>query len=273
MVGRAAYLKLKVSLPENIYMAILRTAERVSSDLISENYVYARSLFAYRYAMKHIYGDVMELGCGEGYAITEMAQKAKKYIAIDKYYSSLAKASLPGNAEFIKMRFPPLKFVAFNSYDVVICFQTIEHIKNDETFLKDIFRVLRPGGKLILTTPNKKMSLTRNPWHEREYTAETLHKLIGNTFSKFSIRGVYGDETVKKYYERNKESVRRFKRFDILDLENRLPAKLWRVPYDMLNSINRRRLSTNKKVKYSVGNFFMSNNLDGCLDFFAIAEK
>jgi 2-polyprenyl-3-methyl-5-hydroxy-6-metoxy-1,4-benzoquinol methylase len=273
MATWAANLKVKVSLPENISMKFLRTAERVSPVSVEEDYVYARSLFAYRYAMKYVYGDVMELGCGEGYAITEMAQNAKKYIAIDKYYSSLAKTSLPGNAEFIKMRFPPLQFVAFNSYDVVICFQTIEHIKDDENFLKDIFRVLKPGGKLILSTPNKKMSLTRNPWHEREYTAETMRKFIGSTFSTFTIQGIYGDDTVYHYYEKNKESVRKFKRFDFLDLENRLPAKLWRIPYDMLNSINRRKLSKNKNVNYSISNFFMSDKLEDCLDFFVIAEK
>jgi 2-polyprenyl-3-methyl-5-hydroxy-6-metoxy-1,4-benzoquinol methylase len=273
MTSRAANLKLDVSLAKNIFMTFLRTAERVSPVAISEDYVYARSLFAYRHAMQHIYGDVMELGCGEGYAITEMAKNAKKYIAIDKYYSSLAKTSLPENAEFIKMRFPPLQFVAFNSYDVVICFQTIEHIKNDETFLKDIFRVLKPGGKLILSTPNKKMSLTRNPWHEREYTAETMHQFISNTFSKFSIQGVYGDDTVMHYYKKNKESVRKFKQFDILDLENRLPAKLWQLPYDMLNSINRRKLNTSKQINYSAANFFISDKLDDCLDFFVIAEK
>lgn len=272
MVNKTADFNLQVPATKNKTISFLRTAERVSSDSIAEDYVYGRCLFAYRYAINHVYGDVLELGCGEGYAIAEMAEKADKYIAIDKYYSTLTKTSLPANAEFIKMKFPPLQYVAFNSYDVVICFQTIEHIKYDETFVKDIYRVLKPGGKLILTTPNKKMSLTRNPWHEREYTAETMHNIIGNTFSKFTVQGVHGKNIVKDYYQKNKESVRRFKRFDILDLENRLPASLWRIPYDILNSLNRKKLNDGE-ASFSVTDFFVTDDLKDCLDFFVIAEK
>lgn len=142
MTNKTAELNLPVTATKNNAKIFLRTAERVSSESVAEDYVYGRCLFAYRHAVNHIYGDVLELGCGEGYAIAEMAEKAKKYIAIDKYFGTLTKTALPENAEFIKMKFPPLQYVAFNSYDVVICFQTIEHIKDDETFVKDIYRVL-----------------------------------------------------------------------------------------------------------------------------------
>ena len=60
------------------------------------------------------------------------------------------------------MNVPPLKFDD-NSIDFVVTFQVIEHIKDDEKFVQEIHRVLKPGGKLILTTPNILMSLSRNP--------------------------------------------------------------------------------------------------------------
>ena len=80
------------------------------------------------------------------------------------------------NAQFESGVFPPIK-IPDNSFDTVVSFQVIEHIKNDELFLSEIQRILKPGGKAILSTPNIKMTLSRNPWHEREYTADQLADL------------------------------------------------------------------------------------------------
>ena len=49
-------------------------------------------------------------------------------------------------------------------------------------FVKEIYRVLKPGGKLILTTPNKAMTLSRNPWHVREYTNSEMKEILSVSF-------------------------------------------------------------------------------------------
>ena len=66
----------------------------------------------------------------------------------------------------------------------MISFQVIEHIKQDLELVREVKRVLRPGGKFIVTTPNAPMSLTRNPWHIREYTAAELRSLLGSDFRR-----------------------------------------------------------------------------------------
>ena len=86
------------------------------------------------------------------------------------------------------------------------------------------------------------MSLTRNPWHIREYTASELISLLSDSFSQVESHGVNGNDKVMQYYEQNRKSVERITRFDILDLQHRLPRQLLQVPYDILNRINRRRL-------------------------------
>ena len=74
------------------------------------------------------------------------------------------------------MNIPPLNGLDDNSFDSIVSFQVIEHIQDDMLFLKEIHRVLKPGGIALLTTPNRRMSLSRNPWHIREYLSDELKK-------------------------------------------------------------------------------------------------
>ena len=125
------------------------------------------------------------------------------------------------------MNVPPLKFDD-NSIDFVVTFQVIEHIKDDEKFVQEIHRVLKPGGKLILTTPNILMSLSRNPWHIREYNPTEMNEILKTSFSNINLKGIYGNEKVMRYYDENKKSVENIRKWDVLNLEKILPRWLLR---------------------------------------------
>jgi hypothetical protein len=86
------------------------------------------------------------------------------------------------------------------------------------------------------------MSLTRNPWHVREYNANELLNLLECFFSKVEAYGVVGNDKIMEYYHKNRRSVRKITRFDILDLQHRLPRVLLQKPYDLLNRLNRKSL-------------------------------
>lgn len=223
-------------------MAKLHTAERVSRTDASDNYVFQRSILAYHYAAGLVSGDVLEIGTGMGYGIEIIAPAATSYTTIDK--SCAYDATLPENARFQQMEVPPINF-ADESFDYVISFQVIEHIKRDKDFIKEVSRVLRKGGKFIVSTPNAPMSLTRNPWHIREYTEQELRDLLTGNFSKIETYGVNGNEKIMQYYEQNRRSVERIMRFDIFDLQHRLPRQILQIPYDIMNRLNRRRLLEN----------------------------
>ena len=174
-------------------MGILQTAERSSHLDPSENVMYQRHLIAYKEAAKIISGTVLEIGSGEGYGILELAPITKKYIAVDKYDTHVTnELKAENDITFIKTEVPPLKGIDDDSIDFVVTFQVIEHIQNDELFLKEIRRVLKPGGKLIMTTPNIKMSLTRNPWHIREYNIDQMGSIVKSIFEKFELKGIFG---------------------------------------------------------------------------------
>lgn len=239
-------------------MAKLHTAERVSRTDASDNYVFQRSILAYHYAAGLVSGDVLEIGTGMGYGIEIIAPSATSYTTIDK--SCAYDASLPDNTRFQQMEVPPIGF-ADESFDYVISFQVIEHIKRDKDFVKEVSRVLRKGGKFIVSTPNAPMSLTRNPWHIREYSEQQLRDLLAADFSSIEAYGVNGNEKIMQYYEQNRRSVERIMRFDILDLQHRLPRWILQIPYDVMNRLNRRRLLENnneltrsiKMDDYSIG--------------------
>lgn len=231
-------------------MAKLHTAERVSRTDASDNYVFQRSILAYHYAAGLVSGDVLEIGTGMGYGIEIIAPSATSYTTIDK--SCAYDASLPDNTRFQQMEVPPIGF-ADESFDYVISFQVIEHIKRDKDFVKEVSRVLRKGGKFIVSTPNAPMSLTRNPWHIREYTEQQLHNLLASDFSNIEAYGVNGNEKIMQYYEQNRRSVERIMRFDILDLQHRLPRWILQIPYDVMNRLNRRRLlESNNELTRSI---------------------
>ena len=231
-------------------MAKLHTAERVSRTDASDNYVFQRSILAYHYAAGLVSGDVLEIGTGMGYGIEIIAPSATSYTTIDK--SCAYDASLPDNTRFQQMEVPPIGFTD-ESFDYVISFQVIEHIKRDKDFVKEVSRILRKGGKFIVSTPNAPMSLTRNPWHIREYTEQQLRDLLAADFSSIEAYGVNGNEKIMQYYEQNRRSVERIMRFDILDLQHRLPRWILQIPYDVMNRLNRRRLlESNNELTRSI---------------------
>lgn len=254
-------------------MVKIHTAERVSNRDASDNYVFQRSILAYYKAAELVSGDVLEIGTGMGYGVEVVAPAADKYVTIDK--SCAYNVELPANAEFRQMTVPPLDF-ADESFDYVISFQVIEHIKNDKEFVAEVSRVLRKGGKFIVSTPNAPMSLTRNPWHVREYKAEELKELLSKEFSQIDMMGVSGNEKIMEYYEANRRGVERITRFDILDLQHRLPRWMLQIPYDILNRLNRRRLlDQNNELTSSITmeDYSIEAVTEECFDLYFIAQK
>lgn len=253
-----------------------QTAERVSQRDSSDNYVFQRSLLAYAHAAQQVYGKVLEIGTGSGYGIELIAPAAEHFLTVDKHTPAAELLTQHPNVEFRCMTVPPLDGIADQSMDCVISFQVIEHIKNDSAFVAEVARVLKPGGRFIVSTPNRPMSLTRNPWHVREYTAEEFSALLSPHFDSIEAMGVAGNEKVWEYYERNRQSVERIARIDVLDLQHRLPRWILQLPYDILNRMNRRKLlrqNTALTEGISMEDYRVEAVHDKCFDLFYVCTK
>lgn len=253
------------------------TTEIASEIIPSDNPIHQRLYKAYILAEDYVKGDLLEVGCGEGRGIEKLKNQVSSYYAIDKIKNVVdkLKEKYP-EVHFIHGNIPPFEGIPDNKFDVVISFQVIEHIKKDKEFLKEIYRVLKPGGVALLTTPNIKKTLSRNPWHIREYTATQLQNLAQEVFDQAEIKGITGNEKVMKYYEENKRAVNRITRYDILKLQYRLPAALLRIPYDILNRLNRKNLQKeDNELVLSIKHhdYIFTDDADNALDLFLIGRK
>ncbi len=258
-------------------MATLYTTEITSESIPSDNPIHQRLLRAYVLAADMVTGHLLEVGCGEGRGIDWLLPKVTSYSAIDKIEPVIKtlQKKYP-TAKFYSGNIPPLSVFDDNSFDSIVSFQVIEHIQNDSLFLQEIHRVLKPGGMALLTTPNRPMSLSRNPWHIREYTAQELTALAKKFFAEVTMKGISGNEKVMEYHDRNKKSVDRLMRWDVLGLQHKLPAALLRRPYEFMNRLNRNKLKdASDELVMSIrhDDYPLTEVADTALDLFLIARK
>lgn len=258
-------------------MAKVYTTEITSEEIASDNPIHQRLFKAYVIAKNYVNGDVLEVGCGEGRGVSLLMQQAKTFTAVDKLKEVIESLqSKYPSGKFLSMNIPPLRELQNNTYDSIVSFQVIEHIQDDALFLKEIHRVLKPGGVALLTTPNRKMSLTRNPWHIREYLPNELKSLAGKFFSNVEMKGITGNPKVMDYYEQNKKSVQRITRFDIFNLQYNLPASILRVPYEILNRWNRNKLqsgNSNLVTNIHHEDYLVVDDATSALDLLLIVRK
>ena len=141
--------------------------------------------------------DVLEAGCGEGYGADLIADVARRVIGLDYDESAVA---------HVKARYPRVEMLHGNlaelplpdeAVDVVVNFQVIEHLWDQGQFVAECLRVLRPGGELLMSTPNRitfspGRDTPLNPFHTRELNAAELTELLtGAGFSVESMLGVF----------------------------------------------------------------------------------
>lgn len=258
-------------------MAKVYTTEITSEAITSDNPIHQRLFKAYVVAEDYVRGDILEIGCGEGRGVATLLERARSFTAVDKIKEAIdeLQKKFP-SGKFLSMNLPPLTSLQDNTFDFVVSFQVIEHIENDSLYLQEIHRVLRPGGTALITTPNRKMSLSRNPWHIREYLPQELSSLAKKYFAHVEMKGITGNDKVMKYYDENKKSVQRFTRFDIFNLQYRLPASILRIPYEILNRWNRNKLQSRDStlvtdIKHQ--DYIVVDDASDALDLLLIVKK
>ena len=172
------------------------TGERTVPGLAEENYWFRRHEVVYeRLADRCVGRDVLEAGAGEGYGADLIAGVARRVIGLD--YDETAVAHVKACYPRVDMRHANLVDLPLPdaAVDVVVNFQVIEHLWDQARFVAECARVLRPGGVLLMSTPNRitfspGLDTPLNPFHTRELNAVELTELL--TDAGFRIDGVCG---------------------------------------------------------------------------------
>jgi ubiquinone/menaquinone biosynthesis C-methylase UbiE len=145
----------------------------------------------YRFAKDFVNGKrVLDIACGEGYGAAALAKAgAASVVGVDLSAEICEHArrkygldARPGDALSI-----PLED---QSIDVVVSFETIEHVDAPELFLGECARVLVPDGTLIVSTPNRPVYSAegrQNPFHRLEFDEEEFTQMLEGRFQSVRL--------------------------------------------------------------------------------------
>jgi SAM-dependent methyltransferase len=153
---------------------------------------------------------VIDCACGTGIGAVLFASKgALEVRAIDSSADAVAEARKAGSQSNLQIALGDATRTGLpDGYaDLFISLETIEHVEDDVAFIEEAFRVLKPGGIFICSTPNREITnpgttladAPWNPYHIREYNLDEFRARLE---SRFEIQGVYGQNPVHPRYVR-----------------------------------------------------------------------
>lgn len=240
-------------------------------------YDYGRHIAAYRFAATQAVGRrVLDAGCGEGFGTQTLSEVAAQVTGVDYSEAAIAecrrlwrKPNL--NFERVDLTHPE----GFReTFDVVLNFQVLEHIRDPGPFLAGLRQCLAEGALLVLTTPNRLRTISENPYHVREYTAAELEELLRGVFGSVEMRGVHGNAKVEAFESGRARAVRNILRLDPLGIRNLLPAALVQFAFARLAKVVRRRSQPSGAAQIVPEDFHVSSDdINRALDLVALCRR
>jgi SAM-dependent methyltransferase len=155
-------------------------------------------LHRYAYAATFVKGKrVLDLASGEGYGSKMMSDAgALSVTGIDIDDKAIEHAQSrygSANVQFLKGSISAVPITDDHSFDVIVCFEAIEHIQDHDQLLQEVKRLLRPDGLFIVSTPNKLTyhdeARDENPFHMKELYFDEFQKLLTTYFGNVSFLG------------------------------------------------------------------------------------
>ncbi|MGA2320243.1 MAG: class I SAM-dependent methyltransferase [Solirubrobacteraceae bacterium] len=134
--------------------------------------------------------EVLDAGCGTGYGTEILAGAgAQRVVGIDRSHEALedARSSFSGSArEFSLADLHQLPFED-STFDLAVCFEVIEHVEDQQQAITELRRVLRPGGLLAISSPNRDVYPPGNPHHTHEFVPEELAQVLTSEFANVKL--------------------------------------------------------------------------------------
>lgn len=166
-------------------------------------------LIRYTFALQDIYDkDILDIACGTGYGMHMMSPWAKTVSGYDYSEEAIeeAKKFTYGCPVCLEVRdlekVKTLENDKVKKFDLITCFETLEHLKNPKYLLGLIKQHLKPGGVFYFSVPNKIDYKENNKWHKQVFNFYEIGLLMEEFFSLDQLRmwgqdqyGLTGDLT------------------------------------------------------------------------------
>jgi SAM-dependent methyltransferase len=184
------------------------TGERFDPFFMHGHLIEAEHLSRYAWAAQFADGRrVLDAACGMGYGTAMLAAGgATEVVGVDLDEGVIAKvraAAKPGTSfEVADLRKLPF---GEDEFDLIVSFETIEHVPEPAEVFDELARVLKPGGLLLVSTPNRDVYTPGNPFHLRELTPSEFTDELSKRFGSVALRrqhtwiasGIFDDEAFK----------------------------------------------------------------------------
>ncbi len=148
------------------------------------------------------YSKVLDVACADGYGTKILSQNVINVVGIDKNEKYLDVAKTKYNNDNIKYECLDLDLNNINgSYDGIVCFETLEHLKYPDNFLKNLYNILDENGIIVLSIPNSEYEIIENgqnkdSFHLHVFKYEDIIEKLQNI--GFNINKVYGQSYINK---------------------------------------------------------------------------
>ena len=137
--------------------------------------------------------DVLDIASGEGYGSSMLANIARSVTGVDVDPQAIAHASTTYDRENLRFIHGSVLDLPLDdaSVDAVVSFETLEHVREHGRFMAEVKRVLRPGGRLIVSTPERMiysaLSEPVNKYHVLELTIAEFDSLLRANFKNVAM--------------------------------------------------------------------------------------
>jgi SAM-dependent methyltransferase len=190
--------KIEMILPENI---LPFTGERLTTDL-PQSQIEAEHLHRYLLARKFCADKrILDIACGEGYGSNILSQVAECVVGIDIDETTINHARNNYHRENLSFKTGDACNIPCSDgqFDVIVSFETIEHLTDHDSFLKELKRLINNDGLLIISSPDKNVysgpTKNKNPFHLNELDKLSFIDIISQNFShvySFSQQAMIG---------------------------------------------------------------------------------
>jgi SAM-dependent methyltransferase len=230
---------------------------------------------------------VLDLGCNHGYGSALLAPKAREVVGIDVSDQAIREAQSSNWAPNLRFQTCDGRTMPFedDTFDLITGFQIVEHIDGVVPYLREVERVAKSGGTVILTTPNRAIRLDPgmepcNPFHVQEFTAEDLRETLSGVFDEVRVQGLFAvPEIYDVEYGRVQRARKKARRGRLQKRAREAIKSVASIPFADLVRKRRRRSGARFAelerfmAKYSEKDLHYSNeNLDRALDLMAVCR-